>query len=253
MEEKQLTIKNLQVNYKTWGEGKPLLILHGWRSNSGRWEKVAEILAQKGFLVVVPDIPGFGNSQEPSTAWTINDYVEWLVDFTAAVPALAGNFYLAGHSFGGTFAAKFAIKYNQRVEKLFLIAASCIRLRTPSKKFLYNVSRVVKIFHFFPWYETFRKYFYRFVLRRSDYLSVSGVMRQVYLNVINDDLSQKLISLRVPTILIWGEKDDMTPIEHARMAHGRIQRSQLLVIPGAGHNLHTFNAEELADKIIANI
>ena len=253
MQEHQIIVKGLQVNYKTVGEGKPLLILHGWRSSSERWQKVAEILAQHNIRVIVPDLPGFGKSQEPESAWSVDNYVEWLCDFCDSIGEIKEPFYLLGHSFGGTVAAKFGIKYNQKVAKLFLVAASCIRLKTPSKKLMYNFSRIVKIFYFFPFYEIFRKYFYKFVLRRSDYLYVSGIMKAIYLKVIADDLSQKLIFLRVPTVLLWGDKDDLTPIEHANIAREKIQNSQLIVFPGAGHNLHSNNTEALAQKIIENL
>ncbi len=253
MEEKKVVIQDIEANYKVFGEGKPFLILHGWRSSSERWQKVAELLAEKRLQVIVPDLPGFGKSEEPKTAWSIDNYVEWLNEFTQKIPNLNEDFYLLGHSFGGTFAAKFAIKYNQRVVKLFLVAASCIRLKTPSKKFIYNVSRIVKIFYFFPFYEVFRKYFYKFVLRRSDYFYVSGIMKEIYLKVIADDLSQKLTSIKVPTTIIWGDKDDLTPIEHAHITHEKIRDSKLIIIPGAGHNLHSVNTEIIAEKILENI
>ncbi len=265
MTEGQVTIKNLKINYKTFGNGeRSVLILHGWRSQSDRWQKIAELLAtpsvqgsdgpmEKGVTVIIPDLPGFGKSQEPESAWSIDNYVEWLNEFIEKVPSVHQPFYLLGHSFGGTFAAKFAIKYNQKVEKLFLVAASCIRLKTPSKKIIYNISRVIKIFYFFPHYEVFRKYFYRFILRKSDYLYTSGIMKEVYLKVIADDLSQKLGFLKVPTVIIWGDKDDMTPIEHAKIAHEKIRNSKLIIIPGAGHNLHSNNQEILAEKVLENI
>ncbi|KKP54711.1 MAG: Alpha/beta hydrolase fold protein [Parcubacteria group bacterium GW2011_GWA1_33_6] len=253
MTEEQILIKGLKVNYKVFGEGKPFLILHGWRSNSDRWQKTAELIAQKNLKVIVPDLPGFGKSQEPESAWSIDNYVEWLSEFSQNIPELNKDFYLLGHSFGGTFAAKFTIKYNQKIEKLFLVAASCIRLKTPSKRFIYNVSRIIKLFYFFPFYEIFRKYFYKFILRKSDYLYVSGIMKEIYLKVIADDLSQKLVSLRAPTVIIWGEKDDLTPIEHAYIIHKKISDSKLIIIPSAGHNLHSKNTDILVQEIMENL
>lgn len=253
MEEKQIIVKDLTVNYKVIGEGKPMLILHGWGSKSDRWLTVAELLAQKNIQCIIPDLPGFGQSQEPQTAWSIDNYVEWLYEFAEKIPVLNKSFALLGHSFGGTIAAKFSIKYNQKVEGLFLVAASCIRQKTSSKKITYNFFHTIKIFHFFPFYETLRKYFYKIFLRKSDYLYVSGIMKEIYLKVIIDDLSQKLTSIKVPATIIWGDKDSLTPVEHAYLVHQKVHDSKLVIIPGAGHNLHSNNTEILAGKILENI
>ncbi len=259
MTEKQVEVKGLKINYKTIGgglttqAGKPFLILHGWRSRSDRWENVADVLASHNLQVIIPDLPGFGQSQEPKEAWNLDSYVEWLNEFTEKVPELSNGFYLLGHSFGGTISAKFAIKYNQNVKNLFLVAPSCIRTVTFSKKVMYNISRIVKIFYFFPFYESFRKYFYKLVLRKSDYPYVSGIMKEIYLKVIEEDLSQKLLFIKVPTTIIWGDIDDWTPIEYAHIINEKIPHSKLIIIPGAGHNLHLSAPEILVEKILENI
>ncbi len=253
MQERQILIKNLQVNYKIFGQGNPMVVLHGWGSKSDRWEKVAEELIKRNLQIIIPDLPGFGQSQEPGQAWSLDGYVGWVKEFCDKLPELNNGFYLLGHSFGGTLAAKFTIKYNQNVKKLFLVAASCVRTVTFSKKAMMSISRLFKVFYFFPFYETFRKYFYKFILRKSDYPYVSGIMKEIYLKVIEEDLSQKLLFIKVPTTIIWGDKDDWTPIEYAHIINGKIPHSKLIVIPGAGHNLHVHSPEILAEKICSHL
>lgn len=253
MTEQQITIKNIFTNYKILGKGKPILILHGWRSNSSRWQKTAEILAKKNFMAIIPDLPGFGKSQEPKNVWNIDGYVEWLKEFSQRVPELKNDFYLAGHSFGGSVAAKFSLKYNQKVKKLFLISASAVRVTNFSKKLSYNISRIFKIFYFFPFYESFRKNIYRIFFRKSDYPYVSGIMKEIYLRVVSDDLSHKLPFLKVPTVIIWGQKDDLTPLENAYIIKEKIAESKLIIIPEQGHNMHIICPEILAKEIASNI
>lgn len=252
MEEKEITVKNLKINYKIMGSGEPFLILHGWRSNSNRWVKVGDALSKR-FKIIIPDLPGFGKSEEPKIAWSPDDYVEFIREFSDLISDLNKDFYLLGHSFGGMLAAKFSIKYTQKVKSLFLVSASCIRITTPSKKILYNISRIVKIFYFFPHYELFRKFIYRYIIRKSDYPHVSGIMKKIYLKVISDDLSHKLPFLKVPTTIIWGSKDDMTPIEHADIIYKKIPESKLVVIPDVRHNLNITIPEILAQKILENL
>lgn len=253
MEEKQILIKNLKINYKIFGEGKSFLILHGWGSSSERWQKVAELVAEKGYAVIVPDLPGFGKSQEPPVAWSLDNYVEWLREFTEKIPELRDSFCLMGHSFGGAIAAKFSIKYNQRVEKLFLISAACVRKNTFIKKIFYRLAKIAKIFSFLPYYEEFRKAVYKFIVRKSDYLNQGGVMKETYVKVILDDLSCKISFLKVPTILVWGNQDNLTPIEQGEFIHKKIPGSKLAVINGTDHSLHIKMPEVLAEEIIKDL
>lgn len=252
MIENQIVINNLKVNYKVFGPdtAKPLLILHGWSSNSNRWEKVAEWLAAKNIQVIVPDLPGFGKSQEPPMAWNVDKYLEWVKQFCEQVPTLNKEFYLLGHSFGGAVAAKFSIKYPQRVEKLVLVAAACIRKRTFIKSFLYLISRIVKIFSFLPYYQQARRGFYKFIYKKSDYPYVSGVMKETYLSVISEDLSTRLHFIRVPTYLIWGDKDQSTPLAQGQAMQKRIENSQLTIIPGADHAFNKMESPEILGEAI---
>jgi len=258
MQEHQITVKNLNINYKMMGQGlpaqagKPLLILHGWGSNSDRWQKVAELLSVQ-FQVIIPDLPGFGKSQALETAWSLDNYVDWVNEFSQKIPDLQNEFYVLGHSFGGAVAAKFAIKYNQKVLKLFLVSAACIRTRTTLKRLLYGLSKVIKLFSFMPLYPQFRKAFYKFVIRRSDYLQVSESMKETYLKTISEDLSYKLFFIKVPTVIIFGDKDTSTPVEQAHFIKEKVANSNLTVIAGADHTLHIKIPEILAQKILAQL
>lgn len=252
MQEQQLIVKNLKINYKAFGQGKPLLILHGWPSKSDTWIKTAELLEQKGMCVIVPDLPGFGKSQEPSQPWTMDVYVEWILEFCNQVPELKNSFYLLGHSFGGALAAKFAIKYAQRVEKVLLVSAAIVRPKTTKKSLIGRAAKVAKLFSFVPQYENIRKAAYKFLLR-SDYPYVSGVMKETYLKVISDDLSHKVNFLKVPVSIIWGDQDQYTPIDQANFIHQKIHGSSLTVIPGEGHALQIKVPEILAEKITTSI
>ncbi|MGH7240394.1 MAG: alpha/beta fold hydrolase, partial [Candidatus Saccharimonadales bacterium] len=224
MKEIEITVKNLAVHYKIFGAGRPLLILHGWQSSSERWTAVAEILAKKDVCVIVPDLPGFGKSAKPETAWSMDDYVEWLRKFTEKVPELQNTFALAGHSFGGALAAKFSIKYRQPVGQLFLISAAVRRERTLGKKLLGTVAKAGKPLAGIP---LARKAFYKFLVRRSDYLYQQDIMKDTYLKVIADDLSYKISFLKVPVVLIWGDKDESTPVAEAEFIRKKLLHSTL--------------------------
>ena len=247
----EININGIKTNYEVMGEGAPFLILHGWGSNTERWQKVAEILSHKGLKIIIPDLPGFGKSDALPEVWRTNDYVSWAEEFVKRLNL--GEFYLMGHSFGGALGCKIAIKYPQQLKKLFLVSAASVRKKTPKKGAYKLLSKIIKPFSFLPGYAFFRKVFYKFIIRKSDYMYVEGNLRQTYINVISEDLSQFTGFIKVPTVIIWGDKDTYTPIEDAHFLNQRIKNSKLIVIPGAGHILNRDGPEVLADKILQNI
>lgn len=251
----EITVGGIKINYQTFGEGKPFLILHGWQSNSDRWVAVAEKIAERGFKVIVPDLPGFGKSDALLTPWNTNKYINFIEQFVKelGVPSGSGEFYLLGHSFGGALASKIAVEHAQEVKKLFLVSAACVRKKTAPKSLSAKIAKLVKLFYFFPYYSLFRKAVYKFIIRKSDYVYVEGIMKETYLNVVAEDLSFHLPFIKVPTVIIWGDKDDSTPIENAYLINEKIKGSKLVVVPGAGHRLNKEQPEILAEDVLNNI
>ncbi len=247
----EITINGVKTHYTVTGQGTPFLILHGWGSNSSRWEEVAQALAAKGYQVIVPDLPGFGDSAELKYPWDTVKYVNWLDAFIKELGLR--NFYLLGHSFGGALACKTAITHNQDIQKMFLVAAAYVREKTAKKKLSARLAKVIKLFSFVPGYVLFRKAVYKFIIRKSDYAHLDGVLKQTYLNVINEDVSFQIPFIRVPTVIIWGEKDDSTLLEDAYYLQKHIKNSVLEVIPGAGHDLNRKQPELVVEKILENI
>ncbi len=255
MTEKEVVVKGLKINYKIFGsKGMPFLILHGWGSKSDRWEAVGELLSKKGLMVVIPDLPGFGKSQEPKEAWSIDDYVDLVMELLKNFPEFKDEFYLFGHSFGGAIAVKFSIKYPQRIKKLFLAAAACIRKKTTAKSYLHKISKIMKVFSFLPLYKQLRNAIYKFIIKKSDYPFVEGVMKETYVKVVLEDLSQKLLFVKVPTVIIWGDQDELTPVEYSHIINQKIEKSKLIILPNIKHNLDRHDHPEvLTDKILDNL
>ncbi len=223
-------VKGLNIHYLIKGKGDPFLILHGWGSSSQKWEKVINLLSFK-FQLIAIDLPGFGKSQELKESWDINNYNEFLKEFIKKIGLK--DFYLLGHSFGGTL----AFKYNSenKVKKLFLVAPSLVREKTFKKKlFSLNV----------PCPPFLKKIIYKGL--KSDYPYYHGTMRETLKNIVSQDLSHlKPLS---KTILIWGKKDRITPLFQA----DKIKKDVLEIIPG-GHALEIEKPDLLVEKILENL
>lgn len=227
------------------------LILHGWGSKAERWLTVGKVLTKNGYQVIIPDLPGFGESEKPASAWNTEDYSLFVESLVKTLNL--NRFFLLGHSFGGSVAIKYAIKSPQKIKKLFLVASAGLRRPSFKKTFLNKISKLFKLFSFLPFYPLIRKIFYRFIVRKSDYLSTEGVMKDTFLKVLQDDLSEIISKIQIPTVIIWGEKDDIVPLKDAYFLKNRIQNSKLEIIPNGDHCLEQKSVETLSQKILENI
>lgn len=109
---KQVIFKNKKILYNTSGEGKPVMLLHGFAENSRLWNYQVEELKEK-FYVIVPDIPGSGHSEMLEGIVTIEDYAEVIkaIADEENIDSVHNTFTLIGHSMGGYIALAFAEKY----------------------------------------------------------------------------------------------------------------------------------------------
>jgi len=231
---------------------KTLIILHGWQSSKERWQEVKENIESDEIEVLLPDLPGFKSESELEKPWNLDDYVEWLKDFSQD----REKFFLLGHSFGGRIAIKFASLYPQKLFGLILVSAAGLKKKpSVSIKFLgwgVKMMRTLKIderSQTRSWWRIFKKLFYRYILRKTDYLETTGFLKETIKNILEEDLISLLGKIYTPTLIIWGEKDKVTPLKDARLMKEKIRFSQLEILSGIKHTPHLENPEFLAQKV----
>lgn len=224
-----------------------ILILHGWGSSKEKWEKVKKGLEKRGFEVLVPDLPGFKKANELKEAWRLDDYFNWVKGFSEGIDK---PFYILGQSFGGGLALKYAASFPEDLSGLVLVSAAVFRLKGKKVARMVKAANFLSKFSFVPGYELLRKFLYYHVLKRPDYVAAEGALKETFENIIEEDLSHFLSKVRVPTLLIWGEKDKVTPVFEAKMIKERIRGSKLEVLEGVGHAPHLEAPERLVDKLI---
>lgn len=248
MEEKFVDINGIKIFTRIKGTGTPFLILHGWGASSDSWLKVQEILA-RNFRVFVLDLPGFGKSGLPLRPWDVQDYMEFVLDFLEVHNIK--HCYLLGHSFGGRISIKLSAQFPDSVIKLILIDSAGTRPAKSNffKRILSSTASFASIFSFLPGFQLFRRFFYRFIIRSTDYLKVMGVMKETFLKVISEDLTFYLEKIKSGTMIIWGEKDKITPIKDGRFIHSKIPNSKLIIL-SCGHSPHLEIPEDLSKNIL---
>ena len=227
-----------------------LIILHGWGSSKEKWQKVQESLDSSGIKVIVPDLPGFKKETALSRVWDLDDYVDWFKKFSQEFDE---PFFLLGHSFGGRVAIKYAEQNPERLKGLILVSSAGI---IPKKKFSRNVvskiAKFGKVFSFLPLYGLFRKGFYKYILRRIDYLQAEKLpyLKETFKNVVKEDLRKYFSKIKTRCLIVWGDKDDMTPLSDGRLMAKEMPNSELEILRDIGHFPYTQNPKLLSQKII---
>ena len=218
----KININNVNVNYIQYGEGKDVLLLHGWGQNIQMMKPIGDNLCSNHRITII-DFPGFGESDEPSTPWSIDDYsllIENLVrELNIRKPIVMG------HSFGGRVAIHFSA--NNPIEKLVLFGSPCIR----ENKKLPLSTRILKKIKTLPGMDKLGEEMKKYIGSR-DYKAASPIMRQTLVNVINEDLSSYARKIEEPTLLIWGEADTEAPVDDARELEKIMIDAALIILPG---------------------
>lgn len=230
----------------------PLLILPGWGSNSGRWQKVKELIEQNGIEVLILDLPGFGMTSSPQNPWGRDDYINWI--FQAIKEKNWEKFNLFGHSFGGGLAAKFASQFPEKIEKLILCAPAIIKRKSLKTYLFYWLSFFGKKFFTLPgikkFYPLAQKVVYKLAGAR-DYYVADGTMKEVMKKIGKEESLEGILEkIQNPTLIIWGRKDDVLPLKDAFLIKGKIKNSELKIIPKARHSPHRETPEDLAKLLI---
>jgi pimeloyl-ACP methyl ester carboxylesterase len=251
-----INVNNIRVHVRQQGDGPIVFLLHGSFASLHTWNDWEKELS-KNFKTISLDFPGHGlTGPSPSEKYSTDDY-ESLV-FALADQLKIDSFYVAGNSMGGQVAWTMALHHPEKVKKLILIDASGywkITSDSTSKKqnrpFIFKLLQndfvatfMVKITprFFFQWNlkqvygdptkvkEEDVDRFYDLMLRDGNRASTIQRLRQS-----NRDLQDSIRYITVPTLIIWGEKDNWIPVTNAHRFNQDIKGSELKLFQQAGH------------------
>lgn len=230
-----IEINKLRVFYEVGGEGKAVVLLHGWGGQAASFKPVFNYLS-RSHQVYALDLPGFGSSDLPPHPWGSDDYALFVSTFFTKLGIDRAS--LIGHSFGGRIGIALAANFPEKVDKLILVDSAGIRPRRRAKYYLrVSIAKTAR-FLFSP--RLFGRYGERAknaiyaVVGSKDYHEANE-MRPTLVKVVNEDLRGLLPKIKAPTLLVWGEKDTATPISHAKIMEKEISDAGLVILPEAGH------------------
>lgn len=208
------------------GSGTPwVLALHGWRRDHRDFA-----LTLEGLDAVAVDLPGFGATPAPDGAWGSSDYAAAVEPVLAELERPA---VLLGHSFGGRVAVHLAARRPDAVRALVLTGVPLIRKQGTGKPaFSFRIARALNRRGLVS---DARMDALREQQGSADYRAAKGVMRSVFVRVVNESYEDQLRTLRCPVELVWGDDDTEAPIAVAEQAAAMVPGARLTRVPGAGH------------------
>ena len=227
----QIQIDDIDLHYESYGDkGKPVILLHGWGQNTEMMAFIGEFL-KSHFIVYNLDMPGFGQSGDPKEAWGSFEYCQFLRHFCETMQI--EDPIIIGHSFGCRIAIQYAVHYP--VHRMVLTGAAGIRDKRGidyyARTYTYKLGK--KILSLKP----FEKYKEELMKNAGseDYRNASGVMRQTFVKIVNEDLKDLLKDVKAETLLVFGENDEATPVEKGKMMEKLMSDAALVIFENDDH------------------
>ena len=206
------------------GDDPHVLALHGWGRTRADW------LPALGAPALAADLPGFGASPPPPTAWGSRDYAELLAPLLSG-----GRWTVAGHSFGGRVAVQLAAGWPELVERVVLTGVPLLRAATTTKPPLGY--RLMKQANALGIVSDARMEAERRKRGSEDYRNATGVLRDTLVKLVNEDYRHLLPQVTAPVAMVWGARDSAAPLPMAQEAHALFPQAELVVSESSGHLL----------------
>jgi pimeloyl-ACP methyl ester carboxylesterase len=249
------TVKGIGTFYREYGDikKKHVLFIHGLGSSSLRWVDIPEALS-KYFHTIAVDLIGSGLSEKPQNAdYTIKGFSKFIVDFLIERIGIMDKEHkkisIVGHSLGGYIAAQVAIENKEMIEKLVLIDSSGL-LEAPTQ-LLKDYRVAATDINPITRHERVKRVLEDLYASPSRLLPVlvdlfnytiekPGAKHAFELAFDNSTTTQidpngfKQIE-DIPCLVIWGEKDNLIPIEYCHKFKQQLPKANYAIIADAGH------------------
>ena len=264
----EIELHGHRVIYRMAGEGPPVVLIHGMVNSSRHWESVALRLADE-YTVIAPDLLGHGDSAAVRGDYSLGAHAASIRDLLAAIGIDRAT--IVGHSLGGGVAMQFFYQFPQRTERLALVSSGGLgREVSPLLRgaTLPGAAALVWLAahpHLLSALDRAGARLQAGGSRRGVYLQAvvralrpleEPEARKAFLHTLRSviDARGQRVSARdrlyllgpMPTLIVWGERDNTIPLAHGRAAHEAIPGSRFETLPGAAHFPHLEDPDGLA-------
>lgn len=238
---------DINIQYLTMGEGYPVLFLQGSGPGASGWLNFrynAQYFADQGFKVIIPDLPGFGDSDKPDLDYTLDFFASSMLEFADKLDL--EKFAIVGNSLGGAVSLGMNLKAADRISHLILMgcgglenaevyftqmegiqAMTKVPLGSPEFTPEY-LKEVLKLIVFDPAHITDELIEERFRILRTQ---VPAVFTRMAIPNITDQLNQ----IKTPILGFWGAQDRFCPISGARTLVENCDNVEMITLSQCGH------------------
>jgi pimeloyl-ACP methyl ester carboxylesterase len=260
LEQGEVELHGHRVSFQTGGSGPLLILIHGITGSSANWDPVLPLLAER-FTILAPDLLGHGASAKPRGDYSLGAYASMVRDLAGVLGHDRAT--VVGHSLGGGIAMQLAYQFPERVERMVLVSSGglgrevhpILRAATlPGSEFilplltarpLMDAGAAVGRFlgqiglDVGPDLTEMGRGFASLGELESRSAFVHTARAVIDVGGQRVDASDRLyLAAALPTLLVWGERDQIIPARHGREAHELIPGSRLELLERAGHFPH---------------
>lgn len=257
MQENFIQVDGNKIRYLESGDSKNILVLvHGLGASAERWNNVIPHFA-KYYHVIVPDLIGFGYSDKPVVDYTPDFFSTFLGKFFDALGIKRPN--VIGASLGGQIAAEYASAHPNNIEKLILVSpAGAMKQSTPAldayimaalypnEQSAKNVFEMMEVSGNQVDDRIVRGFVERMQLPNAKLAFMSTVLGLKNSEVI----TTKLHTIHSPTLIIWGSKDPVIPIQHAESFVSSIKDCRFYRMDGCGHTPYVQDPDAFSSIVL---
>ena len=236
------------------GEGFPFVLVHGYLGSSEMWTFQKEFFS-KGYRVIVPALPGFGESHNVKSLDSINKMAKEIIN--ALDQKKIDKFNLIGHSMGGMIVQEITKLIGDRVNKLICFATGSIgdipgrfesmdetRKKLKKEGAQISFSRVPT-----KWFVKGDK--------DKNYFLCENAVKNVSLETADNALlamknwrgKENLKNIKNDTLIIWGDKDTSYNFDQVDTLNKNIQNSRLEIFKDCAHNVHLEQPDQFNDLV----
>ncbi|HEU4470990.1 MAG TPA: alpha/beta hydrolase [Flavisolibacter sp.] len=263
------TGEDVNLSYDEYGQGKPVVLIHGWPLSKEMWEYQLDALVNSGLRVIKYDRRGFGKSSKP---WNGYDYDSLAEDLKALIEQLdLRDVTLVGFSMGGGEVVRYLSRFgSERVERIVLISSVLpYLLKTSDNPHGVDESVFADMMEQMKkdrigFLDDFGKKFFGVTLishpvstplleyyRMLASLASARSTQQCALSFSQTDFRNDLSAVTVPTLIIHGDDDKTVPIESSSdLTAELIGQAQYMVYEGAPHGLFYTHRERLNSDLV---
>ena len=272
-DEWEIELHGHRVIYRIAGDGPPVVLIHGMVNSSKHWERVALQLADR-YTVVAPDLLGHGDSAAVRGDYSLGAHACSIRDLLTTIGIDRAT--VVGHSLGGGIAMQFFYQFPQRVERLALVSSGGLghevspMLRgaalpgatigiwlVANRRVREGLDRAGQGMRA----RGSRKGIYLQAIARAMRPLQEAAARRAFIQTLRSviDVRGQHVSAmdrlyllgELPTLIVWGERDNTIPMAHGLAAHEQIPNSRFITLPKAAHFPNLEDPDGLADALLS--